>query len=331
MLTVGDASVWLPAVVALGIGVGLIAGMFGVGGGFLLIPLMHVLLGIPLPAAVGAGLCATIANALGALLRYRTMGHAEVRFDIMLLGGSVLGVDAGARLLGALSKLGSVTIAGVSTRALPLAVTTGYAVLFCAIAWLLWTRPAPTKEEPREAGPLGKLAIGPMTRLPAAGVGEVSGVVVGYIGLVNGLLAGFLGIGGGILLIPIMLYGFGFSIRKTAGTGIVVVLAVALWGTARHAMMGHVHLGLAVTLMIGSALAAQVGASLTRSLPDTLLRRSLAAVMLLTLGSLIVKLVGSSERPQIPSEVEACVREGGERPGTEQQVPAPLELAPGNQ
>lgn len=289
-LVVSGHAVWLPAAVVLGVGVGVIAGMFGVGGGFLLVPLMHVLLGVPVPAAVGVGLCVTIANAFGAYLRYREMGHAESRFDIMLIGGSLLGVDAGRRILETLENTGSFTIGGRELGVLPAAVTGLYTALFVSIVYLLWTKPSPRDDESSEAGPLARLTVPPLADLPVAGLSGVSGPVIGYIGFFNGVLAGLIGIGGGICLIPIMLYGFGFSIQKTAGTGIIVVLVVAIVGTVGHAAIGNVHLGLAATMMVGSALAAQIGASLTKTLPAAILRKSLAIVMIVTLGMLIYKL-----------------------------------------
>ncbi|HUH05280.1 MAG TPA: sulfite exporter TauE/SafE family protein [Kofleriaceae bacterium] len=293
-LVIDGHSVWLPAVVLLSLGVGLISGMFGVGGGFLLVPLLHVTLGVPVPAAVGVALCQTIATALGALLRYRDMGHVEGRFDVMLLGGSLIGVDAGARLLQLLSGGATMTLFGRELLVMRVVVTVSYLVVFSIIAALLWWKPTPTAEAPRDPGPLARLRLPPYTRLPLAGVPRVSGPVIGFIGLANGILAGLVGIGGGIILIPIMLYGFGFDIRKTAGTGIAVVLAVAIVGTVRHASLGNVHLGLAATVMIGAALAAQVGATLTRSLSATTLRRALALVMLATLVALMTKLFAGS-------------------------------------
>jgi len=288
-IIVDGHSVWLPAVALLGLVVGLIAGMFGVGGGFLLVPLLNVVLGVPWPIAVGAGLCQTIATALGALLRYRAMGHAESRFDIMLLGGSFLGVDAGARMLEYLKTASSFDIGGRSITAVNLILPIGYTLLFAITAALLWFKPSPRDDAPTKPGPLARLRIPPLTNLPVAGLSGVSGLVVATVGFGNGVLAGLLGIGGGITLIPIMLYGFGFDIKKTAGTGIVVVLVVALVGTVQHARLGNVHLGLAMTLMVGSALAAQVGASLTRTLQPSTMRKSLAIVLAITLVGILGK------------------------------------------
>ncbi|MCP4448850.1 MAG: sulfite exporter TauE/SafE family protein [Myxococcales bacterium] len=112
MLSVGGVEVGIVWLAALGCSVGLIAGMFGVGGGFLLIPLLHMVLNVPLAIAIGSGLCQTIATALGSLLRYRKLGHAETRLDLLLIGGSIPGVVLGTMLLETLSDMGSVNVGG---------------------------------------------------------------------------------------------------------------------------------------------------------------------------------------------------------------------------
>ena len=289
-MVVEGQQLWLPAVVAMGCAVGVVAGMFGVGGGFLLVPMLHVIFGVPIAHAVGVGLCQIIATAFGTHLRYRKFGHAESRFDIMLLGGSLLGVHAGTRLLSALETVGTLELFGREMSAIRIVVTGMYMVLLLVMTYFLWTRPVASSVESITPGPFARLRIPPVADLPTAGLSGISGPVVGYIGFANGVLAGMLGIGGGICLIPIMMYGFGFDIRKVAGTGIVIVLAVAVLGTIQHARLGHVHLGLAITLMVGAALSAQVGASLTRRLSADVLRRGLGVVMVITVGMLVVKL-----------------------------------------
>jgi uncharacterized protein len=288
-LTVDGVEVGLAGLVALGTGVGVVAGMFGVGGGFLLVPLLGALLGVPVPAAVAAGLCQTIATGLGALLRHRSMGHAETRFDLVLIGGSLLGIDAGTRLLRALDGAGTVWLLGREIGLLRLWVTGLYVLLFLVMAAILWLKPSPAADAPVRPGPLARVPLPPRVHLPIARM-QVSGPFVGMVGFANGVLAGMLGIGGGIVLIPIMLYGFGFNIRATAGTGNVVVLVIAVIGTIQHAVHGSLHLGLAMTLSVGAALSAQVGANLTRSLPSGQLRRGLAIVLALTIGVLLFRL-----------------------------------------
>jgi len=88
-----------------------------------------------------------------------------------------------------------------------------------------------------------------------------------------GFLSGLLGIGGGVALMPVLIYGLGFPIKQAAGTGILALLLTVTVGTVQHASVGHVHLGLACILLVGSTISAQFGAILTRKLPARTLRR----------------------------------------------------------
>lgn len=288
-LDVGGIQVALAAVIALGSAVGFIAGMFGVGGGFLLIPLLHVVLNVPLHLAVGAALCQTIAISLGSFLRYRHMGHAETRLDFLLLGGSILGVLAGSELHHYLSQRGTTVLLGKVIPIADVIVSSVFTLLLFAVAVLLWFKEAASTDDEIQPGPLARVRLPPYVDLPVAGLTSVSAPLVLGIGLCLGTFSGLVGIGGGVVLMPIMLYGFGFNIRKAAGTGIAMILVVALLGTLRHSLAGNVHLGLAMTLMIGSALAAQVGAGITRTLHPTLLRKALAAIIVAANLALLLK------------------------------------------
>ncbi len=279
MLSVGGVEVAIVWLAALGSSVGLVAGMFGVGGGFLLIPLLHVVLSVPLPIAIGSGLCQTIATSLGSLLRYRKLGHAETRLDLLLLGGSIPGVTLGTMLLEALGDMGSITIGGKVIPLIQVIVSISFLLVFFSVSLMLWFKAPSSSDDTIKPGPLSRLQIPPKVNFPIAELNGVSAPLTCYIGLALGVLSGLLGIGGGVVLMPIMLYGFGFNIRKAAGTGIVVILVVATIGTVQHARLGNVHLGLALILMIGSASAAQIGASLTQHLPASTLRRGLALII----------------------------------------------------
>ena len=90
----------LPALTLLGAAVGLVAGMFGVGGGFLLTPLLTVVFGIPMEIAVGTGLCQMIGTAVVALLRHRKLGQGELRVDVLMIAGAMVGVGAGTAEIG---------------------------------------------------------------------------------------------------------------------------------------------------------------------------------------------------------------------------------------
>jgi uncharacterized protein len=275
-LWVDGHAVSLPGIIVLGLVVGYIAGLFGVGGGFLLTPLLTVVFRIPLPIAAGTGLCQMVGTALVALLRHRRLRQGEVRFDLVMLAGSLLGVDAGTRSLDALSSAGDVQIA---QRLIPLAnlvVGLAYIAVLTVAAVVFWTRRE--MSGPTQPGPLARIKLPPMIELPALGF-RASGIVIAYFGFMLGMLSGLLGIGGGVAMMPVLIYGFGFPIRQAAGTGILVLLSTAIFGTWSHAQRGHVHLGLAMALLVGSTISAQVGALTTGRLTSRQLRRGFATVI----------------------------------------------------
>src|ERR1700743_2299424 len=108
-IDVSGVVVSLPALVAVGLAIGFVAGMFGVGGGFILTPLLLLSFKLPMPIAVGSALCQKIGTSIGSFLKHRQYQHGELRVDFVMLGASLFGVDAGTRLLGILAALGTFT------------------------------------------------------------------------------------------------------------------------------------------------------------------------------------------------------------------------------
>jgi uncharacterized membrane protein YfcA len=277
------------ALSALGLGVGVIAGMFGVGGGFLLTPLLSVAFRVPISVAVGTGLCQMIGVASSAYLRHQRLGQGEVKMDWLMMAGSLLGVTLGAQAVNALDGLGRITVIGHEVPAARFWLSCGYAVLLGAIAaWMLKDarRASPPGTGPPPPGPLARLRIPPYTRLPRTGH-VVSVPLVAYLGLAMGFLSGLLGIGGGVALMPVLLYGFGMRVKMAAGTGVLVLLVTCVVGTFAHALAGHVHLGMATMLLVGSTLGAQVGATLTARLSGQTLRGYFAYLVLATVGAVL--------------------------------------------
>jgi len=294
-LDVSGHAVPIPGLVALGAGVGFVAGIFGIGGGFLLTPLLTVVFGIPLPIAIGSGLCQMTGTGTSALLRHRAIGQGEIRFDVLMLAGSLLGVDAGARTVSYLAAAGFVSLAGHRVTVLRIVIEGAYAVLLLGIASLFWrqSRGRADDLEYVRGGPLARVALGPRVDLPSVPLRGVSAILIAEIGLAMGFLSGVLGIGGGVALMPVLIYGFGFPIRQASGTGIVVLIATAALGTFEHALRGNVDLRLSMVLLVGASVSAQFGALLTHRLEAMTLRRVFAAVVLATVVAVAWDLAAS--------------------------------------
>jgi uncharacterized membrane protein YfcA len=281
----GHAVLW-PGILVLGLGVGYLAGMFGVGGGFIVTPLLSAVFGVPLEMAAGTSLAQMVGTALVAFLRHQKIRQGEARFDLLMLAGSVLGVDAGTRAVHALAGAGSARIAGHTVPWIHLVLDPLYIAFLVTAAAMFWWR----GEERTGPGPWARLRWLAVD-LPRLGF-RASAPLVAYLGFGLGFLSGLLGVGGGVALLPVLVFGFGFPFRQAAGTGILVVLATAIVGTVDHALKGHVHLGLAMLLLVGSSISAQIGALATKTAPVD----RLAKIFVVVVGATIAAVVWSFVR-----------------------------------
>ena len=277
----GTSALFWPGIVVLGLGVGYLAGMFGVGGAFILTPLLNAF-GVPLEVAAGTSLAQMVGTSLVSFLRYQSLRQGEPRFDVLMLGGSVIGVDAGTRTLSALASAGSATIAGYQIPLIDLVLDPLYIAFLVTAAVSFWSR---GQEREARPGPFARVRALPV-ELPRVGF-PVSGLLVPYIGFALGFLSGLLGVGGGVALMPVLVFGFGFPLRQAAGTGILVLLATSVVGTFSHALSGHVHLGMAMLLLCGSSLSAQLGALAMRRVEAWRLGRIFALVVAATIVAVV--------------------------------------------
>ena len=295
MLDIAGHSVSILQLIALGIGVGYFAGMFGIGGGFMLTPALHLIYGIPFPIAVGSGLCQMIGTAASAYRKHRSIGNGDPKFGLLILGSSVIGVDAGTRLLVGLNQMGSLLFYGRSVPAAKFVLEVLFALLLVIIAlqfvWINLRRRLPGPPGPlnqaRLQAPLARLRLPPYVDLPDTGLRRVSLPVIVYVGFCVGVLSGLMGLGGGVVLIPVLVYGLGFSIHTAAGTGLLPLLVTASVGTVKQAFHGHVHLGLVAALMLGSTFGAQLGALTALRLSAARLWAAFVGVILLTALALV--------------------------------------------
>ena len=288
-MEVNGQLVSLPALLLLGLLVGLLAGMFGVGGGFLLTPLLSVVLGVPVPIAVGSGLCQMVGTATVALLRHRKLRQGEPRVGVLMVAGSAVGVAAGARTVALLEGLGEVTIGDQRIALVTLVIYLAFTAFLTVSAAALWRSSQGALEELEyvRRGPLARIRVWPTIDLPNVPLSRVSTLVIAYSGLGLGFLSGLLGVGGGIAMIPLLVYGFGFPIRQAAGTGISVMVVTAVAGTLVHSLQGHVHLGMTMVLLVGASISAQFGALLTHRLPAAVLRRGFVTMILAAAAAVV--------------------------------------------
>ncbi len=283
-------AVSLPALAAVGLVVGYFAGMFGVGGGFLLTPVLIYVFGVPPPVAVGSALCQKCGTSISSFLKYRRLGRGEPRIDFVMLGGSLIGVDAGTRLLAYLSGLGGWQFGrGHAVPAVQVVLDVLFIVLlsFTAFytfrdAWQARQRSIP-RGDTTIPGPLvTKMRVPPFIDLPRVQLRQVSVPMLSYLGFGLGLASGLMGIGGGVLFMPILLYGIGLSVKNAAGTGVLLLFVTVAVGTIEQALRGYVSLKLGLAILVGSSVGAQMGALTTYYLPNRILRLLFAVLVAVT-------------------------------------------------
>jgi len=280
--------VFLPSLALVGLLVGYVAGMFGVGGGFLLTPVLMYVFGVPAPVAVGSALSQKCGTSIASFLKYRSLGRGEPRMDLVMIGGSLIGVDAGTRLLAWLSGLGRWrTAAGRDVAIVDLVLDVLFIALLSGVAWYTFrdawrAHGRPARGDRTIPGPLTRVRIPPYVDLPRVDLQRVSVPVLAYLGFVLGVASGLMGIGGGVLFMPVLLYGFGLSVRNAAGTGILLLFVTVVVGTFEQALRGFVSLKLALAILVGSSVGSQLGALTTHYLPNRILRLCFAILVAAT-------------------------------------------------
>ncbi|WP_375392316.1 sulfite exporter TauE/SafE family protein [uncultured Sphingomonas sp.] len=289
-LPIANLSVNALVIVLLGGGVGLLSGMFGVGGGFLTTPLLIVYGIPPTVAAASAASQVTGASVSGVVTHFRR-GGVDVKMGLVLVAGGVLGSLAGAQLFRLLQAAGQldttiaviyvlllgsigVLMAKESLRAIGLA-RRGEAV-----------RPAKRRHHPLVA------ALPLRTRFYRSGL-YISPLAPLLLGFATGVLTVMLGIGGGFILVPAMIYLLGMATGAVVGTSLFQILFVTAAATMIHATTTKaVDIVLAGLLLVGSVVGAQLGVRIAGRVPPERLRLALAVMVLLVALSVLHGLVG---------------------------------------
>jgi len=287
----------LPGLVGLGFFIGVLSGWFGVGGGFLMTPLLNVIFGIPYNIAVGSDLCQMMGTTTAASLKHRTYGHIDYRLALFTLIGSIGGVELGARLLVKLKKLGSITIHNHSFSKMYLWMTGIYVVLLLIVATFMFLESKKAKKNPPQGGivrtristKIQKIRIAPTLSLPISGIESISVWTLIALGFVVGIASGLLGVGGGFILTPCLIYFFGIPTRIAIGTGLFQIIFTSGYGALTHFFKGNVNFYLAACILAGSLGGSQLGAMLNKKIRAASTRYYFSLVVFIAVGVIILK------------------------------------------
>lgn len=277
-LPVAGQSVNALFMILLGFGVGVLSGMFGIGGGFLTTPLL-IFYGIPPTVAVASATTQiTGASVSGAMVHMRR-GGVDIKMAIVMTAGGFLGSVVGAAVFRMLQSTGQIDVVISSLYVLILGWIGTIMLKDALLALNIVATKTARKEVPRHNRWVASLPL--RWRFYSSGL-YISPVAPLAIGFAAGVMTVLLGIGGGFIIVPAMIYLLGMPARVVIGTSLAMVLAVSAATTMVHALTTRsVDIVLAGLLLVGGVIGAQYGALLAlRTKPD-LLRLALALIILL--------------------------------------------------
>lgn len=277
--------------VGIGFLVGILGGFFGVGGGFIAGPLMFWL-GVPMNFVVGTDLAHMTGKSIVAAKRHRSLGHVDVKLGLVMVVGTIPGVECGAAVIEMLESTGMIEQIVGTMYIVILLLISGF------VAWeSLRALRAVRTEGGNKQDTLGFTALAqrmqtiklsPRLSFPGSGIEAISLWPVLGVGFLTGLLAGMLGVGGGFIRMPMLVYVLGIPTHVAVGTDLFEIMISSGFGTLTHALKGNVDILMALVMQTGAALGAQIGAVSTRYFRGPLLRLLFSALP--ALGALLVLL-----------------------------------------
>jgi len=277
-LPIADLPVNIFLILGMGLAVGFISGMFGIGGGFLMTPLL-IFVGIA-PAVVVASVASHVAaSSMSGAMAYWRRNAVDLALALMLLAGGILGTAAGVWLFTVLRSLDQ----------LDLTIALSYVALLTIVGGLMITESVRAIIREQKGRPVAPRRGGAHTwvhglplkmRFKRSKI-YVSAIPVWMIGFIIGFVGALMGIGGGFLLVPMLIYFLRVPTATVIGTSMVLTLVTMASATVMHAATNHlVDAVLALILMVGGVIGAQFGARAGQNMRGERLRLLLGLLVL---------------------------------------------------
>lgn len=275
--------------ILLGFTVGVIGGFFGIGGAFIVTPALNVF-GFPIAYAIGTDMAHIAGSSIVSTAKHRKFGNVDVRLGVLMIIGTIIGIELGATLIMWLERIGRIG---------PIVRTTYVILLFGLGFYMLYEYIKHSRGHEKEAAAkdpdksrlalkMQGINIPPMIKLKVSGFSISLWVIVG-VGVFTGFLAGFLGVGGGFIRMPALMYLVGSPTKVAVGTDLFEVMFSGAYGAFSYALKGRVELLAALIMLIGAAVGAQIGATATAYARGTIIRLYFAVTIICAGVSVIFK------------------------------------------
>ena len=287
-LPIAEQPIHSLAILGVGAFLGLIMGLVGVGGGFLLTPIM-MFLGIPPPVAVASVANQLVAPSVSGVLSHWKRSNVDFKMGTVLLLGGIIGSSIGVLIFNFLGKIGQ----------LDLVIKSSYVIFLTLIGSLMFAESLRLVLRTRK----GKISRGKLHQhnwlhgLPFKMRFRKSKLYISIllpvlIGVIVGILAALMGIGGGFIIVPAMIYLLGMPTSLVVGTSLFQIIFVAANTTILQASQNQtVDIVLATILLLGSVIGVQIGSRYTNILKGEYLRLILSSIIILVSLKLLIDLI----------------------------------------
>jgi len=286
-LPIAEVSVNAFLLLGLGGGVGVLSGLFGVGGGFLMTPLL-ILIGIPPGVAVATEANQIVASSFSGVLAHWRRRTVDFKMGLVLLLGGLAGSAIGVQVFAALRAMGQTELL-VSLCYVVFLGIVGALMLIESVEALRKTKGGSPRRPRKRHGWVHGLPI--KMRFRASNL-YISAIPPFFVGMLVGVLAAIMGVGGGFIMVPAMIYLLGMATTVVVGTSLFQIMFVTGATTLMHAIANQtVDALLAVILLVGGVIGAQIGVRLGPRLRAEQLRILLALLVLAVCAKLGFDLV----------------------------------------
>ncbi|ABA78361.1 TSUP family transporter [Rhodobacter sphaeroides] len=287
-LPIAEVSVNIFLLLGLGGIVGFMSGMFGVGGGFLITPLLFFI-GIPPAVAVATGANQVVASSVSGVLAQLKRKTVDFRMGLVLLAGGVAGSAFGVAVFARLNTLGQVDLFVQLSYVLFLGLVGALMLQESVRALRRARRPDAPVKRARQHGWAHKMPFKMKFRASGLYISVIPPLMVGAF---VGFLAAIMGAGGGFIMVPAMIYLLGMPTKIVIGTSLFQIIFVTAFTTVMHAVTSQtVDMALAFLLIVGGVVGAQIGARIGVRLRAEQLRILLSLLVLAVCGKIAADLL----------------------------------------
>jgi len=291
-LPIAEVSVNVFVLLGMGGGVGFLSGLFGVGGGFLMTPLL-IFIGIPPAVAVATEANQIVASSVSGVLAHWRRGNVDLKMGTILLIGGVTGSTLGVWLFTYLKTLGQIDLVIKICYVVFLGIVGGLMLIESVNA--MRARRAKIRKRSHEHNWMHGLPFKMRFRRSRL---YISATLPFVVGMAVGVLSAIMGVSGGFVMVPAMIYLLGMPTAVVVGTSLFQIIFVTANVTVLQSVTNQtVDVLLALLLLIGGVIGAQIGARFGSKMQGEQLRGLLALIVLAVCTTMAVDLIRTPGDP----------------------------------